>query len=107
MAEVNPVENGMTQSDLAQILTQVNDRLARIESALREPRAPVFQKEWYTVTEAAEILSKAPFTVREWARLGRINAMKRPSGRGQASEWMISHQEMERIQNKGLLPRDL
>lgn len=66
-----------------------------------------FHKEWYAIAEAAEVLGKAPFTVREWARLGRINALKRPSGRGKASEWMIAHREVERIQNKGLLPRDL
>ncbi|TWU21311.1 helix-turn-helix domain-containing protein [Bythopirellula polymerisocia] len=94
-------------TDITNILTQLNDRLSRIETALNDGREPAFQKEWYTVAEAAEILSKAPFTVREWARLARINAMKRPSGRGAASEWMISHSEIERIQNKGLLPRDL
>ncbi|TWU20727.1 helix-turn-helix domain-containing protein [Bythopirellula polymerisocia] len=93
--------------DFADILTQLDDRLSRIELALSSYREPQFQKEWYTVAEAAEILGKAPFTVREWCRLERINASKRPSGRGTSSEWMISHSEIERIQNKGLLPRDL
>lgn len=94
-------------SDFTDILMQLNDRLSRIEIALSEPREPEFQKEWYTVGEAAEILGKAPFTVREWARLDRINASKRPTGRGRALEWMISHREIERIQNKGLLPSGL
>lgn len=93
--------------NFADILTQLNDRLSRIEVTLSENQQPQFQKEWYTVTEAAEIFDRAPFTVREWCRLDRINANKRPSGRGKASEWMISHSEIERIQNKGLLPRNL
>ena len=89
-------------TDIADILMQLDDRLSRIEVALNKGSEAAFQKEWYTVAEAAEILSKAPFTVREWARLERINASKRPCGRGRASEWMIFHREIERIQNKGL-----
>jgi hypothetical protein len=61
-------------------------------------------KEWHSVAEAALILGKAEFTVREWRRLDRINALKRDCGRGGKREWMISHQELERIRNKGLLP---
>ena len=94
-------------TDINDILTQLNDRLSRIEIALSDGREPAFQKEWYSVAEAAEILGKSPFTVREWCRLDRINSMKRPCGRGNSSEWMISHREIERIQNKGLLPRGL
>lgn len=93
--------------DVRHILLQVNERLSRIENSLNAGPGSTFTREWYTVSETAEILGRAPFTVREWARLGRINAMKRPSGRGKASEWMIAHREIERIQNKGLLPRDL
>lgn len=94
-------------TDIASILLQLNSRLSRIETVLNEPREAAFQKDWYTVAETAKILDRAPFTVREWARLGRINALKRPSGRGKASEWIIAQREIERIQNKGLLPRDL
>jgi excisionase family DNA binding protein len=60
-------------------------------------------KEWYTTDEVAEILGKAPFTVREWCRNGRINAAKPDCGRGSAKEWIISHTELRRIQNEGLL----
>ena len=94
-------------SDIAGILHQVNCRLSRIETVVNHIGEPTFQKDWYTVAETAKIVDRKPFTVREWARLGRINALKRPSGRGKASEWMIAHPEIERIQNKGLLPRDL
>jgi hypothetical protein len=61
-------------------------------------------KDWYSVNEVAEALGKAPFTTREHARLGRISATKRKSGRGPHSEWMVSHSELTRIQNEGLLP---
>lgn len=101
------VEGAERMTDFADILMQLNARLSRIETALSDAREPAFQKEWYTVAEAAEILGKAHFTVREWARLDRINASKRLCGRGNSSEWMISHSEIERIKNKGLLPRGL
>ena len=64
-------------------------------------------KEWYSISDAAEVLGKAEFTVREWCRLGRVNAHKRACGRGRSQEWILSHTEIERIQNKGLLPHDL
>lgn len=79
-------------------------RLQRIEtllSTLVEQRAV---KEWYSTAEVAAILRRAEFTVREWCRLGRVKAEKKKCGRGPASEWMISHAELTRVQNEGLLP---
>ena len=61
-------------------------------------------KDWYTTTEVATLLGKAEFTVREWCRLGRVNADKRDCGRGNSLEWIISHEELMRIRNHGLLP---
>ena len=100
-------ESQDSELKITNLLKSLDQRLSKIETKLVEACESRIQKEWYTVPEAAEILGKAPFTVREWARLDRINAMKRPSGRGKASEWMISHKELERIQNKGLLPPNL
>lgn len=96
-----------SSENFSDILRQIIEAIIRIENSLHARPDSTFAKEWYTVSEAAKILRKARFTVREWARLGRINAMKRPSGRGKASEWMIAHREIERIQNKGLLPPNL
>ena len=80
-------------------------RLDQIEAKLQVE--PAKQREYFSVAEAAEILGKATFTVREWCRLERINARKRPSGRGRSLEWMIPAKEIQRIIDQGLLPRDL
>jgi hypothetical protein len=77
------------------------ERLDRIERLLIERKTI---KDWYTTEDVADILDKSDYTVREWCRLGRVNAKKRESGRGQYSEWMIAHEELERIRNSGLLP---
>ena len=82
----------------------LHERLERIEEAIvllvREKTA----KEWYTTEEAAKIVGKAEFTVREWCRNARIQAEKRNSGRGAFPAWVISHQELVRYQREGLLP---
>jgi hypothetical protein len=79
-------------------------RLTRIEATLEQLLQQKMTKEWYTTDEAAEILGKAPFTVREWCRNRRIKAAKRDCGRGNAREWVISHEELTRVRNEGLLP---
>ena len=83
---------------------EILQRLDRIEEAIKqlvEDRTP---KEYYSTAEVAAILGKAEFTVREWCRLGRVWAEKRPCGRGNSKEWMISQEELTRIRNEGLLP---
>ena len=80
------------------------DSLRRIESQLAEMRSKQTIKDVYSTEEVARILSKAEFTVREWCRLNRINAIKRFSGRGKYPAWAISHQELLRIDKEGLLP---
>jgi Helix-turn-helix domain len=79
----------------------VAERLARIEAMLKLLVQQRTVKEWYTTAEVAKILCKAEFTVREWCRLKRIRAAKKECGRGVASEWIISHDELVRIQNHG------
>lgn len=79
-------------------------RLARIELLLAALVEQKTVKEWYSTAELARLLSRAEFTVREWCRLGRIRAEKRKCGRGPASEWMVSHEELTRVRNEGLLP---
>lgn len=82
------------------------DRLGKIEDALRMLLKERVIQKYYSTTDVARILGKAEFTVREWCRNGRITAEKRPCGRGNSKEWMISHDELERIQAEGLLSRN-
>ena len=91
------------------VLAQQNDqRQTRMESLLTDIRDLMVHqrtvKDWYSPAEVAEILGKKPYTVREWCRLYRVNARKRPTGRGDAEEWEISHEELNRIKDHGLLP---
>ncbi len=85
-------------------MQQLAERLAAVESVLRSFVERNSVKDWYTTSEVAKILGKAEFTVREWARLGRIRAEKRRSGRGAFPAWVINHAELLRYQREGLLP---
>ncbi len=80
------------------------ERLLRIEQMLQLLIQQRTVKEWYTTAEVANLLGKAEYTVREWCRLGRIHATKRQYARGAYPEWRISHEELTRIKNEGLLP---
>ena len=84
--------------------SEILDRLERIEQTLSSLLDQRTAQEYYSTAEVARILGKAEFTVREWCRLGRIWAEKRQCGRGNSKEWSISHEELTRIQNEGLLP---
>ncbi len=81
----------------------IDERLEKIETLLvmlveRQASA------WYTTDQFAKVVHKAALTVREWCRLGRVQAEKRRSGRGAFPAWVISHQELLRYQREGLLP---
>lgn len=93
---------------MAAKLSQVQERQAGMTATLAELRDLLVGqrtiKDWYSPDEVAEILGKQPYTVREWCRYMRINARKRPTGRGDAKEWEISRDEVERIKCHGLLP---
>ena len=89
---------------VASVPDDVLRRLTRIEAALEQLLRRNTIKEWYTTEEVAAVLGKAPFTVREWCRHGRVNASKRDCGRGKSKEWIISREELLRIQTEGLLP---
>jgi hypothetical protein len=86
------------------LIQSIAKRLQSLESMVTLLVQQRTVKDWYSTAEIANLLGKAEFTVREWCRLERIHARKRPSGRGLASEWMIAHEELVRIRNEGLLP---
>jgi hypothetical protein len=85
-------------------MNDIVERLDRIEQVLQLLVARNQKKDFYTTDEISKILNKAPFTVREWCRHGRLNAQKRRGGRGQWPEWVINHDEIVRYQKEGLLP---
>ena len=101
---------------LREFRQEVSDSFDRLREEFREVRellggvAPTngesapLSKSHYTPAEAAVLLGRRPYTVREWCRLQRIHATKRPTGRGDSFEWEISAEEIERIRNHGLLP---
>jgi hypothetical protein len=89
-------------------MRDVSERLTYIETVL-ESLVELLQtqrtvKDFYTTAEVAELLRRDPYTVREWARGGRIKAAKRATGRGRSKDWCVSHDEVQRIRNEGLLP---
>ena len=85
-------------------LQEVVERLTRIENALQSFLEGRANKEWFSTAEVADILGKAEFTVREWCRLRRVHCKKQNSGRGPHAAWVISQQELLRIEREGLLP---
>lgn len=84
--------------------THLLSRLERIEGLLTLLIERQQVREWYSPREAAKILGKSEYCIREWCRLGRCHAQKKHSGRGPYPSWVISHDEVLRIQREGLLP---
>ena len=84
--------------------TELEARLDRVETLLRQLVERQIVKDWYSVEEFAKLVGKATFTCREWARHHRIRAAKKHSGRGAFYAWAISHDELLRYQREGLLP---
>jgi len=85
-------------------MNEILARLDRIEDTLAVLVQQRMVQDWYDTRTVAEILGRSQYRVREWCRLGRVQAEKRPCGRGTSKEWMISHEELMRIKSEGLLP---
>ena len=86
------------------MMESILKQLERIELQLDHLIEQRATQDWYDTKSVAEILGRSAYSVREWCRLGRVNAEKRVCGRGTSKEWMISNSELERIKSKGLLP---
>ncbi len=87
-------------SAVEKILHTLEELKAKVDLLIRERTV----KEWYTVEEVAAVLKKAPYTVREYCRLGRLVARKKECGRGEHGEWLVSHEELARALAEGLRP---
>ena len=82
----------------------VEERLEKIEAMLVVLVESQQVREWYTTEEFARAVGKAEFTIREYCRMHRLNAVKRQSGRGKHAQWVLAHSELERYRRNGLLP---
>jgi hypothetical protein len=87
-------ELALRQEKLEALVVEVHAGMAK----------PELVKDLYSISEAAELLGRRPYTIRNWCRLQRIHAEKTHSGRGVDPEWRISREEIIRIRNEGLLP---
>jgi hypothetical protein len=83
---------------------RLRQQLDKIEAMLATLVDRERVKDFYEIEEFAKLVNRQPFTCREWARLGRINASKKDSGRGPHARWVVSHEEVLRYQRSGLLP---
>ena len=83
----------------------LDERLEKIESLLVVLVERQQVREFYEIEEFARLVGRDRFTVRQWARHGRIRAAKKLSGRGAHAQWTVSHDELLRYQREGLLPR--
>ena len=83
----------------------LDERMDRIEALLAALVDRQTIKDFYEIEEFARLVERDRFTVREWARNGRIQADKKRSGRGAHARWVVSHDELLRYQREGLLPR--
>ncbi len=92
------------QSDKPVWVDVIISEIGKMKTKLEELVSQRAVKDWYSTEEAANILGKSEYTVREWCRLRRIHASKKGSGRGKFRGWVISHTELLRIQKDGLLP---
>ena len=95
------IASGVTP-DLETRIADLQAKVDQIYSWLVSPKEP--ERTRYSIEEAAKLVGKSEFTVRQWANLGRINAEKCADRRGASALWRISAAEIRRYQEEGLLP---
>jgi hypothetical protein len=87
-------------------MAELEDVIRRLEAIEQGVQFLIGQRtacEFDSIAEFAKIVERSEFTCREWCRLGRIKGLKKRNGRGLSSEWVVSHEELLRFQEEGLL----
>jgi hypothetical protein len=102
--QASVTRHGLSEEPEPRFDVEILARLASIEAKLDALSQEKTVFEFYSVEEFAKRVNRSKFCVREWARLRRINALKRSCGRGRSTEWCISNEELIRFFNHGLLP---
>ena len=94
---------------LEQLFAELTKQIAQMQdtmsSFVNQSEVERSLKSMYTVAEFAKLVKKARYTVRQWCHDERINAEKAGCGRGLDCEWRITHAELIRYNNEGLLPK--
>ena len=80
-------------------LHSIENQLSEVRNLLQKSHQHAIVKEYYTVSEAAEKIGLAPWTIRNACNKGRISGAKKDP---RSSKWRISHQSITQIQNEGL-----
>lgn len=78
--------------------------LAPIEGRIERPIRREVLKDFSEIGESARLVGKAEFTIREWARHGRIGATWRKGGRAPHPLRVIGREELTRHRGDGLKP---
>ena len=84
---------------LTKILEGQDQLVARVDQLEGKMAPTKDEKLWYSPEELAELLHRKPYTCREWARLGRIQAEKDDY----CNKWRIHRDEVERLRRGGAL----
>ena len=89
---------------LNQVLVILKAHAEEIDRKLERLASRPVERASYTVEEIAVMEGRAPYTVREWCRLGQLRAEKTGTQSGPHARWTIPAAEYSRFQREGLLP---
>ena len=87
----------ITNEAVYALVQALHERLDLLERNLALARP----KETYTTEEAAERLSRRPWTVRDWCNKGQVPGAYRVPGKGRRGEWRIPHDALIRVRDEG------